>query len=213
MTVMAQYVQLSTLAATDLLTFADDTYKPLTTAPHYMTTDSNTANDGEQAENDQTSTEARKEAFQAFLDDHAALSESPERRAVFSLGALIGHLSRYQDVSQTMADKYPVSNVTMMSLPRITAKTIDKDTGVQFPESVRWRHVPRSADRAFRTRCPMRRSTTGSYRSPTSNSITVSGWRMASGTAKETDDCEPCHYSLTPIGLPVLQRPFPTRNQ
>jgi len=126
MTVMAQYVQLSTLAATDLLTFADDTYKPLTTAPHYMTTDSNTANDGEQAENDQTSTEARKEAFQAFLDDHAALSESPERRAVFSLGALIGHLSRYQDVSQTMADKYPVSNVTMMSLPRITAKTIDK---------------------------------------------------------------------------------------
>jgi CRISPR-associated protein Cas8b/Csh1 subtype I-B len=91
-----------------------------------MTTDSNTANDGEQAENDQTSTEARKEAFQAFLDDHAALSESPERRAVFSLGALIGHLSRYQDVSQTMADKYPVSNVTMMSLPRITAKTIDK---------------------------------------------------------------------------------------
>lgn len=113
--VASQYVQYSALTATDLIV-ADD--EQLEEQPRYMTNDTKTP-----AANN------RVEQFDQFVEDHPVLNDEV-RRGIFSLGALVGRLSRYQrtkDRTMTAVKTYPVDNLTRNNVTRIATEVTDKN--------------------------------------------------------------------------------------
>lgn len=126
-----QYAQLSALAACGLLDAEDPR---LEVPPEYMTDDTT-----------QQAAPSRSERYEQFLDDHPGLSD--ERRCgVFSLGALVGRITRYQrreDKSMTAVKQYPIDNLTKHNITRIATEVVDSNviysdeenyTGTMFAE-------------------------------------------------------------------------------
>lgn len=72
--------------------------------------------------------ENRDERLNEFLSSHDAL-DTPEARATFLLGGLVGRLSAYQrgSVSQSLIDQHPISSVNRRSIQKITSKVIQKN--------------------------------------------------------------------------------------
>ncbi|MFC7155079.1 type I-B CRISPR-associated protein Cas8b/Csh1 [Halomarina halobia] len=133
--VAAQFVQLCALAAADLLD-GRGAYEPVAEEPTFrsadrtptdtMTQDTPARTDGGSAAT------ARETKLAQFLEDTPALSEgNPERRGSFLLGALVGQVTGYQQVSEgrstTMVDQYPIKAITESKLKRLAGDVLDKN--------------------------------------------------------------------------------------
>lgn len=126
-----QYAQLCALTACGLLDAEDP---GLEAPPKYMT--DNTTQQTEQS---------RTERYEQFLDEHPTLADET-RRGVFSLGALVGRITRYQrreDKSMTAVKQYPIDNLTKHNITRIATEVVDSNviysdeenyTGTMFAE-------------------------------------------------------------------------------
>lgn len=126
-----QYAQLSALTACGFLD-ADD--PRLEAPPEYMTDDTT-----------QQTAQSRSERYEQFIDDHPQLSDET-RRGVFSLGALVGRITRYQrreNKSMTAVKRYPIDNLTKHNVTRIATEVVDSNviysdeenyTGTMFAE-------------------------------------------------------------------------------
>ncbi|PSQ04028.1 type I-B CRISPR-associated protein Cas8b/Csh1 [Halobacteriales archaeon QS_6_71_20] len=133
--VAAQFAQLSALAAADLLD-GRGAYESIAESPRSlsadhtptdaMTQDTTARTDGGSA------AAARETKLAQFLEDTPALSkENPERRGSFLLGALVGQVTGYQQVSEgrstTMVDQYPIKAITESKLKRLASDVLDKN--------------------------------------------------------------------------------------
>ncbi|KOX95381.1 type I-B CRISPR-associated protein Cas8b/Csh1 [Halorubrum tropicale] len=131
--VSAQYAQLCALAEAGLLT-GRDAYEPVAEPPqlthdystHDMQQDTPARADGGNV------AAARETKLEQFLEQTPALAEDqPERRGSFLLGALVGQVTGYQQVSEgrstTLIDQYPIKAVTESKLKRLASDVLDKN--------------------------------------------------------------------------------------
>ena len=89
-------------------------------------------------EPDASNAEKRAHTLEQFLESHPPLANA-ERRAIFLLGALIGHVDRYQrspesNRSTTVLTMHPIKSMTKASLKRTLADVMNK-TAVYSQES------------------------------------------------------------------------------
>lgn len=132
--VAAQYAQLCALARTGLLA-GDEEHAALTVSPTYgdeTTTDTEHMDDTHARADGGAAAEARETKLAQFLEQTPALSEAnPERRGSFLLGALVGQVTGYQQVSEgrstTLVDQYPIKAVTETKLKRLASDVLDKN--------------------------------------------------------------------------------------
>jgi hypothetical protein len=79
---------------------------------------------------DESNAVHRRRALEAFLKAHPAL-EDDERRAIFLLGALVGHVDFYQRVAEergeTVLSMHPIKSLTKANVKRIFATVMDKN--------------------------------------------------------------------------------------
>lgn len=131
--VAAQYAQLCALAEAGLLT-GRDAYEPV--AEPLQLTDDHPTDDMQQdtpARADGGNVAAARETkLEQFLEQTPALAEDqPERRGSFLLGALVGQVTGYQQVSEgrstTLIDQYPIKAVTESKLKRLASDVLDKN--------------------------------------------------------------------------------------
>lgn len=133
--VAAQYAQLCALAGAGLLTGTEQ-YEPIAEPMRFLAdevsmTDSMPQNS--QARSDGGSAVADRETkLEQFLDETPALStDHPERRGSFLLGALVGQVTGYQQVSEgrstTIVDQYPIKAITASKLKRLAGDVIGKN--------------------------------------------------------------------------------------
>jgi CRISPR-associated protein Cas8b/Csh1 subtype I-B len=131
--VSAQYAQLCALTEAGLLT-GRDAYEPVAEPPqlthdystHDMQQDTPARADGGNV------AAARETKLEQFLEQTPALAEDqPERRGSFLLGALVGQVTGYQQVSEgrstTLIDQYPIKAVTESKLKRLASDVLDKN--------------------------------------------------------------------------------------
>jgi CRISPR-associated protein Cas8b/Csh1 subtype I-B len=123
-TVNSQYAQLQALAGADLLRAETARGEPLT-EPFQS------PNDPTMSQSANTSSaKQRDEKLEAFLERSPALADDPERRSSFLLGALVGHVSSYQqgsNVSLTVVDQHPVGGLTKTNVKRRTQEMLGKN--------------------------------------------------------------------------------------
>ena len=128
----AQYAQLCALAAAGLLEAEEDSdlkdprgYAEGHEQETMYTNDTHARADGG------TNAEARETKLAQFLDQTPALSDAnPERRGGFLLGALVGHVSRYQSYegrSTTLVDQHNIKAISERKLKRIVSEVLDKN--------------------------------------------------------------------------------------
>ncbi|WP_128906407.1 type I-B CRISPR-associated protein Cas8b/Csh1 [Halorubrum amylolyticum] len=130
--VSAQYAQLCALAEAGLLT-GRDAYEPVT-EPRQLThnhTDDMQQDTPARADGGNVAA-ARETKLEQFLEQTPALAEDqPERRGSFLLGALVGQVTGYQQVSEgrstTLIDQYPIKAVTESKLKRLASDVLDKN--------------------------------------------------------------------------------------
>jgi len=130
--VAAQYAQLCALADAGLLTGRDEYAK--VAEPPQLTDDQSTEmqQDTPARADGGNVAAARETKLEQFLDQTPALSEDqPERRGSFLLGALVGQVTGYQQVSEgrstTLIDQYPIKAVTESKLKRLASDVLDKN--------------------------------------------------------------------------------------
>ncbi len=131
--VAAQYTQLCALADAGLLT-GREAYEPV--AEPLQLTDDHPTNDmysdtPARADGGNVAG-ARETKLEQFLDQTPALDEEqPERRGSFLLGALVGQVTGYQQVSEgrstTLIDQYPIKAVTESKLKRLASDVLNKN--------------------------------------------------------------------------------------
>ncbi|GGM66482.1 CRISPR-associated protein Cas8b/Csh1 subtype I-B [Halarchaeum rubridurum] len=130
--VSAQYAQLCALAEAGLLT-GRDAYEPVA-EPRQLThnhTDDMQQDTPARADGGNVAA-AREMKLEQFLEQTPALAEDqPERRGSFLLGALVGQVTGYQQVSEgrstTLIDQYPIKAVTESKLKRLASDVLDKN--------------------------------------------------------------------------------------
>lgn len=127
LTVASQFAQLTALADVGLLTAGSEEYEPLTVTSTYtpMTENGRAQADGG------SSAVARREKLASFIDNTPAISEDPQRRSAFLLGALIGQVSSYQEAAEnratTLIDQYPIKGMTVGKFKRTLEEALDKN--------------------------------------------------------------------------------------
>jgi len=123
-TMNSQYAQLQALARADLLRAETARGEPLT-EPFQS------PNDPTMSQSANTSSaKQRDEKLEAFLERSPALADDSERRSSFLLGALVGHVSSYQQrssVSLTVVDQHPVGGLTKTNVKRRTQEVLGKN--------------------------------------------------------------------------------------
>lgn len=135
-TIYKQYAQLQVLirlgqADYDVAGVAEttDSAKQImndTNTEDHQTSDQTTVDDEAQA-TDLSYPEAEERAFADFIDSHKLLSESPQRRAAFTLGAIITTIAEYQ----RSQDRSPITKqigpkaITKRNFKRQTAEVLD----------------------------------------------------------------------------------------
>jgi CRISPR-associated protein Cas8b/Csh1 subtype I-B len=133
--VAAQYGQLCALAGAGLLSGRGQ-YEPIAEPMGFLATESPTDDSMTQdtpARSDGGNAVADRETKLAqFLDETPALSaDYPERRGSFLLGALVGQVTGYQQVSEgrstTIIDQYPIKAITESKLKRLAGDVLDKN--------------------------------------------------------------------------------------
>ncbi|WP_313693717.1 type I-B CRISPR-associated protein Cas8b/Csh1 [Halorarum halobium] len=130
--VAAQYAQLCALATEGLLT-GRDAYTAVAEPPQLTDEQSTTMQQDTPARADGGNVAAARETkLEQFLERTPALSEDqPERRGSFLLGALVGQVTGYQQVSEgrstTLIDQYPIKAVTESKLKRLASDVLDKN--------------------------------------------------------------------------------------
>lgn len=133
--VAAQYAQLCGLASAGLLD-GRGAYEAVADPPTFLSDERSTidfmTHDTQARTDGGTPAEIRETKLAQFLDQTPALSEeNPERRGSFLLGALVGQVTGYQQVSEgrstTMVDQYPIKAVTETKLKRLASDVIDKN--------------------------------------------------------------------------------------
>ena len=131
--VSAQYAQLCALTEAGLLT-GRDAYEPVAEPPqltHDYSTHDMQQDTPARADGGNVAT-ARETKLEQFLKQTPALAEDqPERRGSFLLGALVGQVTGYQQVSEgrstTLIDQYPIKAVTESKLKRLVSDVLDKN--------------------------------------------------------------------------------------
>ncbi|WP_349674927.1 type I-B CRISPR-associated protein Cas8b/Csh1 [Haloarcula sp. JP-L23] len=130
LTIASQFAQLSALAEAGLLDTNDSRYEPLTKAPTYDSPTTMTQTDEIRADGGHAALE-REMKLESFIDGTPAIREDPRRKAAFLLGALIGHISGYQESSEgratTLVDQHPIKGLTVRKFKRTLQEAIDKD--------------------------------------------------------------------------------------
>jgi CRISPR-associated protein Cas8b/Csh1 subtype I-B len=128
LTVASQFAQLTALAKADLLEWNDPRYESLTREPTFdssMTMPTRVKTDGG------TAAIEREAKLETFIEETPAIREDPQRKAAFLLGALIGHVSGYQESQEnratTLIDQYPVKGLTVQKFKRTLYEALDKD--------------------------------------------------------------------------------------
>jgi CRISPR-associated protein Cas8b/Csh1 subtype I-B len=130
--VAAQYAQLCALAGAGLLT-GRDAYTAVAEPPQLTDEQSTDMPQDTPARADGGNVAAARETkLEQFLEQTPALSEDqPERRGSFLLGALVGQVTGYQQVSEgrstTLIDQYPIKAVTESKLKRLASDVLDKN--------------------------------------------------------------------------------------
>jgi len=130
--VAAQYAQLCALADAGLLT-GRDAYAAVAAPPQLTDEQSTDMQQDTPARADGGNVAAARETkLEQFLEQTPALSEDqPERRGSFLLGALVGQVTGYQQVSEgrstTLIDQYPIKAVTESKLKRLASDVLDKN--------------------------------------------------------------------------------------
>lgn len=150
--IASQFAQLCALAEAGLLD-ADAEHESLTESPTYPTntmTRTPTRADGGSA------AQTRETKLAQFLEQTPALSEgNPERRGSFLLGALVGQVTGYQQVSEgrstTLVDQYPIKAVTEAKLKRLASDVLDKDVVYSRERSLPSTMYREVVDRLVRT--------------------------------------------------------------
>jgi len=131
--VSAQYAQLCALTDAGLLN-GRDAYEPVAEPPKltqdYATRDMQ--QDTPARADGGNVAAARETKLEQFLEQTPALAEDqPERRGSFLLGALVGQVTGYQQVSEgrstTLIDQYPIKAVTESKLKRLASDVLDKN--------------------------------------------------------------------------------------
>jgi len=130
--VAAQYAQLCALADAGLLT-GRKAYAAVAEPPQLTDEQSTDMQQDTLARADGGNVAAARETkLEQFLKQTPALSEDqPERRGSFLLGALVGQVTGYQQVSEgrstTLIDQYPIKAVTESKLKRLASDVLDKN--------------------------------------------------------------------------------------
>lgn len=128
LTVASQFAQLTALAKANLLETNDSRYEPLTRQPTYDPPPTMT----NRVETDGGIAALEREAkLESFIEETPAIREDPRRKAAFLLGALIGHVSGYQESQEnratTLIDQYPIKGLTVQKFKRTLYEALDKD--------------------------------------------------------------------------------------
>ncbi|MFP8954903.1 TM1802 family CRISPR-associated protein [Natrialbaceae archaeon A-arb3/5] len=99
-----------------------------------------------------TGDQSREARLETFIKEHDALA-TPEARAVFLLGGLVGRLTAFQhreNVSRKLVEQHPPSSITKQSITSVTSQVMEKnETYAQMEEgrgNMNKRYVSRLAD-------------------------------------------------------------------
>ena len=94
--------------------------------------------------------ENRNKRLGQFIDNHAALSGSPEQ-AVFTLGGLVGRISafqNYENVSSTLIRRYPIDYLTKQTVKEVTKEVLQMNNSyAEAEEKQSYRTNSRYTDR------------------------------------------------------------------
>ncbi|WP_161605606.1 TM1802 family CRISPR-associated protein [Natrialba chahannaoensis] len=136
--VLGQYARLIALANTNLLSESNIRY----TCEH----------SGAFMDSSTTGDLSRETRLEHFIEEHDALA-TPEARAVFLLGGLVGRLTAFQhreNVSRKLVEQHPPSSITKQSITSVTCQVMEKnETYAQMEEgrgNMNKRYVSRLAD-------------------------------------------------------------------
>jgi CRISPR-associated protein Cas8b/Csh1 subtype I-B len=119
---------LTALANAGLLETNDPRYEPLTKQTMYDS--SPTMTNSARADGGKAAVE-REAKLETFIEGTPAIRDDPRRKSAFLLGALIGHVSGYQESREnratTLVDQFPIKGLTVQKFKRTLYEALDKD--------------------------------------------------------------------------------------